>query len=661
MWNTAIEWLDVLWLAARSLDPGALAAQGLAALSSVPRPELFAFPVFVLAAGAVGLHYLRQPSARPSGPARANAASRNMPASLDLGAALRKCRMVLVGIAIISGALNALYLTSSFFMLEVYDRVVPSRSVPTLVALAMLALGLFLLHGFLDVVRTRVLIRIGGWLDDALSGRVYDMVARAPLLQRAGGDGLQPLRDLDQLRSYLSSVGPTALFDLPWMPFYLALCYLFHPLIGLVALLGAILLVILTVLTDVLTRPPAREAAREAARRGALAEASRRNAEVLQAMGMRPRVAALWHESNARYMQCQLRAAEVAGTLGSISKVLRIVLQSAVLAVGALLVIHQEASGGIIIAGAILTSRALAPIELAIAHWKGLVNAMQSWQRLRQLATHMPPETAPLLLPNPRKTLAVEGVSVTAPGEARPLVQDVSFALKSGQGLGIVGPSASGKSSLVRAIVSAWTPAKGQVRLDGAAMAQWTTEARGWHVGYLPQDVELFAGSVAQNIARFETTPDAAAVIAAAQAAGVHDLALRLPNGYETQIGEGGIALSAGQRQRIALARALYRDPFLVVLDEPNSNLDAEGDQALTQAVLKVRARGGIVILVAHRTTVLAGVDQLLVMVDGRMQAMGPKDEIMSRLNQPQPAPIRVVSEGRAVSEARVANEGAVV
>lgn len=570
-----------------------------------------------------------------------------MQPTLGVRTALRSCGGVLVAIGVITATLNILYLTSSFFMLEIYDRVVPSRSVPTLVGLALLALGLFTLHGFLDIVRVGVLIRIGRWLDQALSRRVYDMVARLPLGARVGGDGLQPLRDLDQLRSYLSGLGPTALFDLPWMPFYLALCYLFHPLIGLTALLGSIVLVVLTILTDALTRAPAKQGVRDSACRNALAEASRRNAEVLQAMGMRSRVAALWTEANERYMENQQRAAAIAGTLGSISRVLRIVLQSAVLAVGGYLVIKQEATSGIIIAGAILTSRALAPVDLAIAHWKGLVTARQSWQRLRQLALQLPPEKRRTSLPSPRKHLAVEGVSVAPPSDERLVVQDVSFMLKAGQALGIIGPSASGKSSLVRTIVGAWTPVRGKVRLDGAALEQWAGDALGWHIGYLPQDVELFAGSVAQNIARFQIDPDDRAIVAAAEAAGVNELARGLRDGYDTQIGESGAALSAGQRQRIALARALYRDPFLVVLDEPNSNLDAEGDLALTRAIMAVRSRGGIVILVAHRTSALAGVDQLLMMVDGRIQALGPKDQVLSQIVKPQqPLPIKVVTQG---------------
>src|SRR5215470_5771771 len=567
---------------------------------------------------------------------------------VELSSALRACRGAFVGIGLLSAVLNVLYLTGSFFMLAVYDRVLPSRSLPTLVALALLAFGLYLFQAVLDVLRGRVLVRIGSALDQALSGLIYDMIVRRPLKARtSGGEGLQPLRDLDQVRSYLSGLGPTALFDLPWMPFYLAICFLFHPLIGLTALLGSLVLVTLALLTDVLMRSPTRDVSAHGASRNTLADASRRNAEALHALGMAGRLAAVWGEANARYLASQRRAADITGGLGSISKVLRMMMQSAVLGVGGYLVIMQEASAGIIIAGSILASRAVAPVELAIANWKGFVAARQGWKRLQQLAVLFPPQQQPTQLPAPRKSFAVEGVTMLPPGEQRVVVQEASFRLNAGQALGIIGPSAAGKSCLVRGIVGVWSPARGKVRLDGAALEHWSAEALGRHIGYLPQDVELFAGTVAQNIARFELEPDPDALIAAANAARVHDLVLRLPDGYETQIGERGAALSAGQRQRIALARALYRDPLLIVLDEPNSNLDAEGDQALAQAILNVRARGGIAIVVAHRTNVVACVDQLLVMAEGRIRAFGPKDQVLSKLApaQPaQPAPLKIVT-----------------
>ena len=553
-------------------------------------------------------------------------------AQAELKAVLASCRHAFLGIALMSGMINLLYLTGSFFMLEIYDRVLPSRSVPTLVGLAVIAFVLYAFQGVLDLLRGRVLVRIGASLDEALNRRVFDLLVRLPLKTRTTGDGLQPVRDLDQVRAFLSSLGPAALFDLPWMPLYLGICFLFHFWIGITALVGALLLVGITLLTEIRTREPTKAAAMTGQTRNALAEASRRNAEVLQAMGMGGRAADRWREANAKYMASQQRASDVAGGMGAASKVMRMALQSGVLGVGAYLVIEQQATAGIIIASSILTSRALAPVELAIANWRGFVAARQSWRRLTELFAALPVREEPMSLPRPSAVFTVEGVSATPPGGQRFVVQDVTFSLKAGNGLGIIGPSASGKSSLARLLVGVWTPIRGKVRLDGAALEQWDPEALGQHVGYLPQDVELFAGTVADNIARFEPEPDAEAILAAAKAANVHDLILRLPDGYDTQIGEGGTALSAGQRQRIALARALYRDPFLIVLDEPNSNLDAEGEQALTQAILGARARARIVVVIAHRPSALAGVDLVLMMADGKAQAFGPKDEILSKV-----------------------------
>jgi ATP-binding cassette subfamily C protein len=319
--------------------------------------------------------------------------------------------------------------------------------------------------------------------------------------------------------------------------------------------------------------------------------------------------------------------------------VLRLLLQSSLLAVGAWLVIHQESTPGIIIAGSILGGRALAPVDLAIANWRGFIGARQSWHRLSRLLAQLPPRTEPMPLQPPSKTIVVQNAAVCPPGEQKIVCQDVNFTLTGGKALGIIGPTASGKSSLARMLVGVWSPLRGTVRLDGATLDQWSPEALGRHVGYLPQDVELFPGNVAQNIARFEDPPNPEAVLAAAQAAGVHDLIVNLPDGYETKVGERGSALSAGQAQRIALARALYRDPFLVVLDEPNSNLDAEGDEALTRAILGLRARGAIAVVVAHRPSAIAGVDYILVMAKGRQQQFGPKEEVLTRVAQPPAAP----------------------
>lgn len=563
----------------------------------------------------------------------------------ELVAALRACRSAFIGVAVLSGLINVLMLTGSFFMLLVYDRVLPSRSVPTLLGLAFIATALFIFLGVFDVIRGRVLARIGAALDEALSQRVYDAVIRLPLKARATGDGLQPLRDLDQLRSFLTSGGPSAMFDLPWMPLYLAICFLFHPLIGLTATAGAAVVIALTVLTEKLTHRPAKAATEFAVQRYGIAAASRRNAEVLQAMGMARHLSAIWGEANAKHMASQGKVADVGGVFGTTSRVVRLILQSAVLGLGAYLVINQQASAGIIIAGAILTSRALSPVELVIANWKGFLGARQSWTRLSDLLKLLPPREQPIVLPPPTESISVESVSATPPGGRNLLVQDVSFRLKAGQALAVIGPTASGKSSLMRVLVGVWQPARGKVRLDGAALEQWSTEALGRHVGYLPQDVEVFAGTIAQNIARFDPTAKSDGIIAAAKAANVHELILSLPDGYETQIGEAGMALSAGQRQRIALAAALFGNPFLVVLDEPNSNLDAEGEEALRNAMLGVRARGGIVIVVAHRTGVLAAVDYVLAMAHGRCQAFGPKDEVLPKVMRgpvPSASPLRV-------------------
>jgi PrtD family type I secretion system ABC transporter len=571
----------------------------------------------------------------------------------ELGEALRACRSAFIGVGILSCMINLLYLTGSIFMLEVYDRVLPSRSVPTLVGLVILAGGLYIAQGGLDLIRGRVLGRIGTALDEALNTRVFETVVRLPLMVGSRNEGLQPLRDLDNVRSFLGSMGPGAFFDLPWLPFYLAICFAFHWLLGVTALAGAVILVTLTLITEFLSRTPAKDAMTLAARRNDLAATSRRNAEVLVAMGMSGRLTRRWSEANETYLAGNQRASDIAGGLGAVAKVLRMMLQSAVLAVGAYLVIHQEATAGIIIAGSILSARALAPVDLAIAHWKGFVAARQSWHRLSKLLQQVPAANEQTLLQAPSKRLSVEAVSIVPPGDQRVIVQDVNFAVEAGTGVGIIGPSGSGKSSLVRALVGVWMPARGKVRLDGAALDQWSSDVLGRHIGYLPQDVELFAGTVAQNICRFDPEAKSEAIIAAAKEAGVHEMIIKMREGYDTQIGEQGTALSAGQAQRVALARALYGNPFLIVLDEPNSNLDSEGDEALTRAVRGARERGAIVVVVAHRPIGIEAVDQLLVLKDGRMQAFGPKETVLGQVLQrvPSPPPIKIVSEAGAAKK----------
>ena len=552
----------------------------------------------------------------------------------ELAAAFRTFRGAVVGIGLFSAVSNVLMLTGPLFMLEIYDRVLPSRSVPTLVLLLLLVAMLFAAQGVIDWIRARMMVRIGSALDETLSSRVHQTLVRLAL--RGGkAEGLEPVRDLDSIRSFLSGLGPTALFDLPWIPLYLCVIFALHPLLGLTALVGSIMLIGLALLAEHLTQAPIKSATAHGKARYDLAEASRRNAEVLAAMGFGHRIGELWRQANRNYVAGQQRASDVAAGFGSVSKVLRLVLQSGALGLGAYLVIRQEASAGVIIASSILTARALAPVDLAIAHWKGYVAARQGWQRLGNLLAILPAAPAHLKLPAPTASVVVDNISMTAPGDTRLIVQGAGFSLKAGQGLGIIGPSASGKSSLARALVGIWPTVRGQIRLDGAALDQWPAEDLGHHVGYLPQDVELFDGTVAQNIARFDPEAPAEAIIAAARAARVHELVVNLRDGYETQVGEQGATLSAGQRQRIALARALYGNPFLVVLDEPNSNLDAEGEAGLTQAIADVRHRNGIVVVIAHRPSALAATDTILVMRQGRVETIGAKANVLRSLIRP--------------------------
>ncbi|ARQ02824.1 type I secretion system permease/ATPase [Pseudorhodoplanes sinuspersici] len=541
-------------------------------------------------------------------------------------------RPVIFGLALISGLVNVLALTSPLFMLQVYDRVLASRSLSTLVGLAVLAAGLYAFQATLDVIRSRVLVRIGEKFDRQLSDRVHEVVIRLPLETRMPGDGLQPLRDLDNVRGFLSGQGPAAFFDLPWMPLYLAICFLFHFWIGMTALIGAIMLVSLTFITNALSRGPASDTIRYGMRRNALMDAGRRNAEIVRAMGLGNQMAERWQKANSNYLISHRRAGDVAGGFGGASKSLRMMLQSAILGVGAYLVIEQETSAGVMIASSIMMGRALAPVDLAIATWKPFLMARQSWARLKELLILLPEADNAIALPKPERDLRAEAVTIVPPGEKKPTVTAVSFAISAGSALGIIGPSGSGKSTLARALVGVWKPVNGKVRIDGASFEQWDREGLGRHIGYLPQGIELFDGTIGENIARFAPDAPAESVVAAAKAAGAHDLILRFERGYETSIGEGGSALSAGQRQRIGLARALYGDPFLVILDEPNANLDSEGEAGVVRAIASVRERKGIVVVIAHRPSALGVVDLVLAMESGRAKAFGPRDEVLSRV-----------------------------
>jgi len=551
----------------------------------------------------------------------------------ELRRVLNRFRGPLAWVAFFSGIINILMLTGAIFMLEIYDRVLPSGSVPTLVGLVIMAGGLFSFQAILDIIRSRVLVRIAGSINQLLSPRVFDAIVRLPLIAR--DNGRLPSRDLDQVRSFIAGGGLAALFDLPWIPVYVGVCFALHFWIGATAGAGALILLALTVGAEFLNRGPTRDAAAFAAERDGLAESAKRNAEAIKAMALTDQLLASWEGFNCGYLNAQARANDISGGLGAASKVLRMMLQSAVLAVGAYLVILGEATAGVIIAGSILSARALAPVELAIANWRGFQAARQGARRLDRLLDELPVQSLPLPLSRPSSELSVENVSISPPGSTSIVVADASFDVFAGSALGIIGPSASGKSSLARSLVGVWPVAKGKVRLDGAALELWSPRALGSSIGYLPQNVELFAGTIAENIARFDRHAAPQHIVAAAKAARVHEMILRLPQGYETPIGEAGMVLSAGQRQRLALARSLYGEPFLIVLDEPNSNLDSEGEEALGKAILDVRKRGGIVVVIAHRPTVLSTIDTLLVLAEGRVQAFGRKDEVLQKIRRP--------------------------
>jgi PrtD family type I secretion system ABC transporter len=572
-----------------------------------------------------------------------------------VAALLLKYSPVLTSVAVFSGVINVLALSGSFYMLQVYDRVLSSQSVPTLIGLSVLMIVLYIINGALEYIRARIMSRIGMRIDKSLTPRVFHAVQILPLRSRSGGDGMQPIRDLDAVRSFMSGMGPTALFDLPWMPIYLTFVYFLHPLLALVAAGGAVVLIFLTMMTEYRSSKPLKSASQTGGQRLALAEMARRNAEVTYSMGISPFIGKRYETLNDEYLAQQLKASDAAGGIGNITKVIRMILQSAVLGLGAYLVIKNELSSGSIIAGSITVSRALAPIETAIAHWKGFVSARLSARRLADLlaaAEEITPQVVEL--PPPKNQLQVETLVVAPPGQPEPILKGVAFNLERGDALGVIGPSGSGKSTLARALVGVWRPANpaGAVRLDGASLNQWSAEKLGKHIGYMPQDVELFDGSIAENIARFDPDATSEGVVAAAKAAGSHELIVRLQNGYQTRIGEAGRSLSGGERQRIALARALYGEPFLVILDEPNASLDSAGDAALTEAILTVRRRGGIAIVIAHRPSALAAVNKVLVLANGQTRAFGPKDEVLRNILQTVPQGAVPAPEGNSRIEA---------
>ena len=529
----------------------------------------------------------------------------------------------------LSGIINLLALTGSFYMLQIYDRALTSGSVPTLVAISVLAIGLYLFQGVFDILRSQILVRFGARMDSKLAPLAHEVVIEMPRYGYSTAEALERGRDVDTVRGFVASSAPIALFDLPWMPLFLIFVFLLHPLLGLLTSVGAVVLIGLTLLTELMTRKVSGEMHKAASIRANLADSHARNADILRAMGFGNRAVARFEAANAKHLTLQTRTSDISGSFSGFAKVLRMMLQSALLGLGAYLVIQGDLSAGSIIACSVASARALAPIDSVIGNWKGVTAARRSFKRLEETLAAMDDESRVLDLPAPVRSLKVEAVTVVAPASGAVLLSEVAFEIKAGQALGLIGPSGGGKTSLAKGIVGVWPLLRGHVRLDDADLTQWRKDALGGHIGYLPQDVSLLDGTIAENIARFATDPEARSIVTAARAAGVHEMIVRLPDGYQTELGPNGAALSAGQRQRIGLARALYGDPFLVVLDEPNSNLDAEGEAALTEAIKSVRARGGIAIVIAHRPSALAAVDLVGVVQAGKLAGFGPKEDIL--------------------------------
>ena len=537
-----------------------------------------------------------------------------------MGQALECALGALKRVGFFSMFINLLTLTSSIYMMQVYDRVLASRSGPTLLYLTLFAGTCLATLAALEVVRSRLLVRLGARFDAQLSGLVF---MRTLTAGRSG----QSLRDLDQLRNFLTGSHILSLLDAPWMPIYIGLVYLLHPMLGHVALAGGVLLFLLALWNERDTREPLAEAGKQMAAGTQFAEISARNAEAIRAMGMLPGLTVLWRKRHDLGLGLQGLASDRAGNVAAVAKALRFFLQVAILGVGAWLVIKQECTGGVMIASSIIMGRGLAPVEAAIGGWRGFLMARESYGRLLKGFGSDAADAPTMLLPKPEGKLVFEGVSGGPPDLRKFTVQNLSFSLEAGSVLGITGPSAAGKSTLARLAVGVWRPGSGVVRLDGVNIADWNREDVGPHIGYLPQDIELFPGSVADNIARFgKVDPDK--VVDAAQLAGAHQVILELPQGYDTPIGPSGVNLSGGQRQRIGLARAFYGRPPLIVLDEPTSNLDAEGEGAVRQAMEVLRGQSTVVVI-AHRPAVLGGTDQLMVILKGQIVNFGPTSEVM--------------------------------
>jgi ATP-binding cassette, subfamily C, type I secretion system permease/ATPase len=555
-----------------------------------------------------------------------------------LSDAFRATRSGFLTAVIFSFFINILAFVGPIYMLQIYDRVITSRNMTTLVVITLIAAYLLIVYALLEKIRSAILVRLGILFAAKARAPLFNAVLRGTIIQPGVGH-TQALRDLETIREFLTGAGLISFCDTPWVPIFVSGCFILHTWYGYIAAGGAALIFGLAIANELLTRAQLKDASLNSVVASAYASATFRNAEVLHAMGMLRGLRERWLKKQHEGLHLQAVASDRAGNLIAASKFTRAFLQISILGVGAYLSIAQESTPGAMIAASIIMGRALAPVEIAVANWKGFIGARAAYDRIRTLLALIPEETKKMGLPAPSGDISVENVIAGAPGAENAILHGISFALRSSEVLGVVGPSAAGKSSLARVLVGVWPAAVGKVRIDGADLSHWNTEQLGRHIGYLPQDVELFSGSIAENISRFEELDDEK-VIAAAKMADVHDMIQMMPAGYNTQIGDGGYTLSGGQRQRIGLARALYGTPAFIVLDEPNANLDAEGEAALLSAVQQLRQEGSTLVLITHKTNILAIVDKILVIVQGQIQGFGMRDEILTKLFGPRVAPV---------------------
>lgn len=555
-------------------------------------------------------------------------------------------RMLFWAVALFSVFVNILMLTGPIFMLQVYDRVLGSRSEETLLALFILMAFLFAMMGLLELARSRVMARLAARFQAKLDARVFAATLSRSSLFPGDPVAATGLRDLESVRQLLSSPVLIAIFDMPWAPIFLLGVFVFHPWLGWLAFTGGAILVAITFFNQLTTRRAVLGSSASTLRADRMSDQLRDEADLVQSMGMRGAGLARWSVARGEALMLNIAAGDQSGVFSTFTKTFRLFLQSAMLGLGAYLVLHGEMTPGAMIAGSILMGRALAPVEQAIGGWALVQRGQEAWRRLAELLGNVAPDLPRTALPKPRAILEANQLTVVPPGQSQAALRMVSFRIEPGQALGVIGPSGAGKSTLARAITGLWRPAGGWIRLDGATLDQYDSDILGSHIGYLPQRVTLFDGTIAENIARLATEPNDAAIVAAAQKAAAHQMILDLPDGYNTRVSQTGGRLSGGQIQRIGLARALYGDPVILVLDEPNSNLDNDGSMALNAAIKKMKSEGRSVLIMAHRPAAIQECDLLLVLEDGMRRAFGPRDEVLKAMVKNAPQIARAVGPG---------------